>query len=134
MAWMSPSMPALKSEQIWLALHATFTFYLLTKRMHLPISRRRIPPIPIGQVSGHLSSPIRQDKTNTQIAAQMGKEFLIQWANLAKVSLNSWLTTPYHRSQSAIVTVSIPPGPVAPDSFRAIFSTTVAVTFTFMNA
>eukprot|EP00957_Ditylum_brightwellii_P181340 13813912-Ditylum_brightwellii.AAC.1 len=88
MAWMPPSMPAIKPENSWSAPHATFTSSPLMKRIHLPTSLRRIPLIPTGQVPGHLSIPIKQDKTTAQITSHLGKELPIQQANLAKVSLS----------------------------------------------
>eukprot|EP00957_Ditylum_brightwellii_P131076 9997966-Ditylum_brightwellii.AAC.1 len=77
---------------------------------------------------------MRREETKARSAAQGGNVFPTQRTNLATVSLNLRLTTPYLSSHSAIMTASTLSGPAAPDNFRATFSTTDAVTLTSIKA
>jgi len=70
MAWMAPSIPALRPAQNLSDPQTKAALIRVAMQTALPITLHNVSPIPIGRTPGHLLRAIKREATNALISSQ----------------------------------------------------------------
>jgi hypothetical protein len=126
-AWMPPSMPALRPAQSWSMRQASLASAPATRRRIFAVARRQVLPTPTGRTPGHLSRAQSRPDINAWYPAHGGKPLESQSVKSARASRSFRLAPPNLSSQCLSAWLSVPPSPALPDSRQATFLTASAV-------